>query len=131
MPVKYVLYFYISTFWSMCLVPNMAVFCISLISCLPSVSLRYCLNDFEMVLVASVITGITLSSTFHMCWIYSIRSLYFRIFCASFLITFLSPEIATSINIHVPSSSYYYCHHHLHHLINSCLTWQNHTTTCI
>ena len=30
-----------------------------------------------------------------------VRSLYMRIFSASFLITFLSPEIATSINIHV------------------------------
>jgi hypothetical protein len=30
-----------------------------------------------------------------------VRSLYFRIFSASFLITFLSPEITTSINIHV------------------------------
>jgi ABC-type arginine/histidine transport system permease subunit len=30
-----------------------------------------------------------------------VRSLYFGIFSASFLITFLSPEIATSINIHV------------------------------
>ena len=33
-----------------------------------------------------------------------VRSFYFRIFSASFLITFLSPEIATSINIHVPFS---------------------------
>jgi hypothetical protein len=33
-----------------------------------------------------------------------VRSLYFKIFSASFLITFLSPEIATSINIHVPFS---------------------------
>ena len=31
-------------------------------------------------------------------------SLYCRIFSASFLTTFLSPEIATSINIHVPFS---------------------------
>jgi len=29
---------------------------------------------------------------------------YFRIFSASYLITFLSPEIATSINVHVPFS---------------------------
>jgi hypothetical protein len=33
-----------------------------------------------------------------------VRSLYFKIFSASFLITFLSPEIATSFNIHVPFS---------------------------
>jgi hypothetical protein len=31
--VKYVLYFYISSFRSMCAVPNLAVFCSSLISC--------------------------------------------------------------------------------------------------
>ena len=30
------------------------------------------------------------------------RSLYFKIFSAPFLITFLSPGIATTINIHVP-----------------------------
>ena len=33
-----------------------------------------------------------------------VRSLYFSIFSTSFLITYLSPEIATSINIHVPFS---------------------------
>jgi hypothetical protein len=35
-----------------------------------------------------------------------VRSLYFKIFSASFFITFLSPEIATSINIHVLFSFY-------------------------
>jgi hypothetical protein len=30
-----------------------------------------------------------------------VRSLYFKNFSASFLITFLSPEIATSTNMHV------------------------------
>ena len=34
-PVKYVLYFYISTFRSLCAVPNMAVLCSSGISCFP------------------------------------------------------------------------------------------------
>jgi hypothetical protein len=34
------------------------------------------------------------------------RSLYFKFFSASCLITFLSPGIPTSINIHVPF--YYY-----------------------
>jgi hypothetical protein len=33
-----------------------------------------------------------------------VRSLYFKIFSASFLITFLYPDIATSINKHVPLS---------------------------
>jgi len=30
------------------------------------------------------------------------KSVYFKIFSASFLITFLSPGIATSIKVHVP-----------------------------
>ena len=34
-PVLNLLYFYISTFRSMCAVPNMAVFCSSLTSCFP------------------------------------------------------------------------------------------------
>ena len=54
------LYFYISTFRSMCAVPNMAVFCNSLISCFPGMLLRYFLNDFEMVPVVPVIDGIIL-----------------------------------------------------------------------
>ena len=32
-----ILYFYISTFRSMCAVPNMAVFCSSLTSCFPAI----------------------------------------------------------------------------------------------
>jgi hypothetical protein len=42
--------------------------------------------------------------TFHMCWISIKGYLCFRIFSASFLITFLSLESATSINTHVPFS---------------------------
>ena len=42
----------------MCAVHNTAVFfCSSLISCFPGMLLRYCLSDFEMVLLAPVITG--------------------------------------------------------------------------
>jgi hypothetical protein len=44
-------YFYISTFRSMCAVPNMAVFCSSLTSWFPGIVLTYFLNDFEMVQV--------------------------------------------------------------------------------
>ena len=66
--------------------------------------LTYIRKDFEIVPVAPIITGIIFVFTFHMCCISIVRSLYFRIFSASFLITFLSPEITTSINIHVPSS---------------------------
>ena len=97
------LYFYISTFRSICAVPNMAVFC-SLTSCFPGMMLTDFLSGFEIVPVAPVIIGITFVLTFHMCCISIVRSLYFRIFLASFLITFLSPEIATSIKIHVPFS---------------------------
>ena len=45
-------YFYISTFRSMCVVPNMAVFCSSLTSCFPGMLLIYFLNDFKIVPVA-------------------------------------------------------------------------------
>ena len=43
------LYFYISTFRSMCAVPNMAVFWSSLTSCFPGMLLTYFLNDFEII----------------------------------------------------------------------------------
>jgi len=52
-----------------------------------------------MVPVALIITGITFVFTFHMRCIYTASFLYFKIFSASFLITFLSPGIATAISI--------------------------------
>ena len=64
LPVKYVMYFYISTLCSA--VPNMAVFCTYVISCFPGMLVRYCLSDFEMVPVTTIITGITFALTFHM-----------------------------------------------------------------
>jgi hypothetical protein len=94
------LYLYVSTYRSMCALPNMAVFCSSLTSWFPGTLLTYFLNDFEMVPVAPIINGITFVFTFHMRCISIVRFLYFRIFSAYFLITFLSPEI-TSINIHI------------------------------
>jgi hypothetical protein len=90
-PALALLYFYVSTFRSMCAVPNMAVFCSSFISWFPRMLLMYFINDFEMVPVAPVITGITLVYAFHMRCISIVRSLYFKIFSASFLITLLSP----------------------------------------
>ena len=89
------LYLYISTFRSMCAVPNMAVFCSSLISCFPGMLLRYFLDDFEIVPAVSIIADITSVLTFHMRCISIVRSLYFRIFSASFFIIFLFPEFAT------------------------------------
>jgi len=63
--------------------------------------LMYFLNNFKIVPVDPIITGINFVFTFHMRCISIVRSLYCRIFLASFLIPFLSPQIATSINIHV------------------------------
>ena len=60
------LYFYISTSRSVCAVPNMAVLWSSLTSCFPSMLLTYFLNDFEIVSVAPIVTGITFTFTFHM-----------------------------------------------------------------
>ena len=77
-PVLNLLYFYISTFRSMCPVLNMAVFCNSLTSWLPGMLLAYFLNDFEIVPVAPIITGITFVFTFHMRCVSIVRSL--RIF---------------------------------------------------
>ena len=65
------LYFYISTFRSMCAVPNMAVFCSSFTSCFPGMLFTYFLNYFEIVPVAPIITGITFVFTLHM------RSIYY------------------------------------------------------
>jgi hypothetical protein len=82
-------------------VPNIAVFCSSLISCFPGTLLGYFLNDFQMVPVVLTITGITFVLIFQMHCIYIVRSLHFKLFSASFIVTFLSAQIATSINIHV------------------------------
>ena len=100
-PTLVLMVFYVSTFRRMCAVPNMAVFCSSRTSWLPGMLPTYFLNDFEMVPVAPLITCISVVFTFHIRWISIIRSLYFKIFSASFLITLLSPEMATSISMHV------------------------------
>ena len=54
-PALVLLFFYVSTFRSMCTVPKMAVFCSSLTSWFPGMSLTYFLNDLEMVPVAPII----------------------------------------------------------------------------
>jgi hypothetical protein len=61
-------------------------------------SLRVCINDFEMVPVASIATGITFALKFHMLN-FNYKVLYFKNFSAPYLIIFLSPEISTSINM--------------------------------
>jgi len=85
------LFFYVSTFRSMRAVHNVVVFCSSLTSWFPGMSLTYFLSDLEMVPVAPIIIGITLVFTFHMRCISIVRSLYFKIFSASFFNP-LAPE---------------------------------------
>ena len=70
----------------MCAVPNMAVFSSSFTSWFPCMLLMYFLNDFEMVPVAPIITGITLVFTFHLRCISIVRSLYFKIFSVIIII---------------------------------------------
>jgi len=99
LPTFNVLYFYISTFQSMFAVSHVDVFCRSFILCFPGMLLRYFLIDFETIPVVLIIAGITFVFTYHM---YCIFIVYFRIFSSSFLIIIVTPEIASSINIHVP-----------------------------
>ena len=76
-PVLNLLHFYISTFRSMCAVPSMAVFCSSLTSWIPGTLLRYFLNDFEIVPVVPIVTGVTFVFTFHMRCISVVRLSHF------------------------------------------------------
>ena len=50
-----------------CAVPNKAIFCSALTSFFPGMLLRYLLNDFEMISVVTIITGITFAFTLHIC----------------------------------------------------------------
>ena len=68
--VLYLLYFYISTFWSMCAVPNMAVFCSSLTSWFADMLLTYFLKDFEIVLLLLLllfVVAVFRMSVWHCC----------------------------------------------------------------
>ena len=51
-----------------------------------------------------VIIGITFVFAFHIRRLSVVRPSYLKIFLASFLITFLSPEFTLSLNRHVPGS---------------------------
>ena len=57
--------------------------------------LTYFLNYFEIVPVAPIITDITFVFTFHMRCISIVRSLYFRIFSALFIIIIIIIIIGT------------------------------------
>jgi len=99
----YVFYFYICTVCSVQFtVPNISVFVYFINFDLLTYVTQVLSEWFCKVFVAHIIIGVTFASTFHMFWISSMRSLYFKILSAYFLIIFLSPNNATSINIHVP-----------------------------
>ena len=65
LPMLNVLYIYISTFRSVCVVPSVAVFCRSLMSCFPGMLFRYFVNDFVMIRVRTAFTVITSVFKFH------------------------------------------------------------------
>jgi hypothetical protein len=53
--VKYVLFFYISAFRSLCTVRNMAVFCSSLILCFPGLLLSYSLSVVIIIITTTML----------------------------------------------------------------------------
>jgi len=60
-PALALLFFYVSTFRIMCAVPNMAVFCSSLTSWFPGMSLTYFLNDLEIIIIIIIIIDMNVS----------------------------------------------------------------------
>jgi hypothetical protein len=86
-PALTLMYFYVSTFQTMCAVPNMAVFCSYLTSWFPGMVFTYFLNDFEMVPVTPIITGITLVFT-----------LYCKVFIFQNLLSFFLNHIPVTWN---------------------------------
>ena len=98
------LFFYISTFQSVCAVPNMAVFCSSLTSCFPGMLVTYFLNDFEIVPVAPIITGIIIIIII-MSYQHEPTSSYF-----DFEIVRVAPFITViTLVYYIPHALYFYC----------------------
>jgi hypothetical protein len=77
----------------------------------------YC-PDFELVLFAPIVTGVTFVFKFHMLWIYFLKVSIIYSLLASVLIKFTSPEITETISLYSPlhyhglrcSVFYYYYH---------------------
>ena len=84
----------------MCAVPNMAVFCSSLTSWFPDMLLTYFLNDFEMVPVAFIITGITFVFTFHM------RCISIIIIIIIIIIIVVGISIMPGIHTYIPETNH-------------------------
>lgn len=90
-----VLCFYISTFWSMCALFSIVPLFHAFLVCGWGI-IWMILRWFQL---CQLLMGITFFLMFHIHCVTFVRSLCFRIILASFLITFLSPEIAVSISI--------------------------------
>ena len=90
----------------MCTVTNVALFYSSLMSCLLVVLGRYFLNDFGWFQLPLLLPVARFNSTRHVFLL--LKSIYFRIFPASFLITILLYETATYINNNNYNYNYYY-----------------------
>jgi hypothetical protein len=78
----------------MCAMPNMAVFCSSLISCSPGVLLRYCLSDFEMAPDAPI------AYLYHFCF-HSLHYYYYYYYCKIFTRNYLFPKITGAVKNHI------------------------------
>jgi len=87
----------LSTFRGMFALSNMAVLCSSLFSCFPNMMLRYVLHDSDMVPAALIITGNTSVPHPYKPYFYCTVFIFYKPLCF-FLITRVSPGIATSIN---------------------------------
>jgi hypothetical protein len=84
----------------------MAAFCSSVMPYSPGMLFGYFVNEFQIVPVTPVVTGITSTEALIrcLCFTFHMRSMHSISIVTSFYVTFLAPEIAMSINTHVPSS---------------------------
>ena len=84
-----------NTFYIMCDVSSIAVFCCSYIECLPSRASKFLFKAFVAIPVAPVITGVMIHFIFCICCSSINKLSYFSFFPAFFCMTFLTTTIAT------------------------------------
>jgi hypothetical protein len=96
-----VLHSHISTLRSVCAVPNIAAVRSSLMSSFPGLLFGHFLHDFEMVPVAPIVTGITRTEALKQCLVFTLH-IHSASIVTSFLDTLLFPELAISVETHVP-----------------------------
>ena len=109
-PVLNLLYFYISTFRSMCAVPNVTVFCSSLTSWFPGMLLTYFLNDFEIVpvvpiIITVIIIMLLLATSFGQLRSHTIKHVLLLTQLYDYNVIIL--ELAKSFGLKSPSSGQY------------------------